>query len=98
MHAMRMGPGKHLQNRVLMNGLVTPEEFDYFHEVNFIYWNKIFAKFSLADHHPRVRPLKSARLRRWYVIRLTADPFSLTRKCRPFGWKGYRAATSPQLW
>jgi hypothetical protein len=35
MHAMRMGPGKHLQGRVLMNGLVTPEEFDYFHEVIF---------------------------------------------------------------
>jgi hypothetical protein len=38
MHAMRMGPGKHLQGRVLMNGLVTPEGFDYFHEVN-LYWN-----------------------------------------------------------
>lgn len=33
MHAMRMGPGKHLQGRVLMNGLVTPEKFDYFHEL-----------------------------------------------------------------
>jgi hypothetical protein len=33
MHAMRLGPGKHLQGRVLMNGLVTPEEFDYFHEL-----------------------------------------------------------------
>ncbi|PPQ69162.1 hypothetical protein CVT26_003536 [Gymnopilus dilepis] len=33
MHAMRMGPGKHLQGRVLMNGLVKPEEFDYFHEL-----------------------------------------------------------------
>ncbi|KAF9485194.1 peroxisomal acyl-CoA-dehydrogenase [Pholiota conissans] len=33
MHAMRMGPGKHLKGRVLMNGLVTPEEFDYFHEL-----------------------------------------------------------------
>ncbi|KAG6918633.1 hypothetical protein DXG01_012752 [Tephrocybe rancida] len=33
MHAMRMGPGKHLQGRTLMNGLVKPEEFDYFHEV-----------------------------------------------------------------
>ena len=30
---MRMGPGKHLKGRVLMNGLVEPEEFDYFHEV-----------------------------------------------------------------
>lgn len=32
-HAMRMGPGKHLIGRTLMNGLVKPEEFDYFHEV-----------------------------------------------------------------
>lgn len=29
---MRLGPGKHLQGRTLMNGLVQPEEFDYFHE------------------------------------------------------------------
>ena len=33
MHAMRMGPGKHLQGRTLMGGLVKPEEFDYFHEL-----------------------------------------------------------------
>ncbi|KAL6299883.1 peroxisomal acyl-CoA-dehydrogenase [Sparassis latifolia] len=33
MHAMRMGPGKHLKGLTLMNGLVTPEEFDYFHEL-----------------------------------------------------------------
>ena len=26
LHAMRMGPGKHLQGLTLMNGLVTPEE------------------------------------------------------------------------
>ncbi|KLO13475.1 acyl-CoA dehydrogenase NM domain-like protein [Schizopora paradoxa] len=32
-HAMRMGPGKHLKGRTLMNGLVKPEEFDYFHEL-----------------------------------------------------------------
>ena len=32
-HAMRLGPGKHLKGRILMNGLVKPEEFDYFHEV-----------------------------------------------------------------
>lgn len=32
---MRLGPGKHLKGRVLMNGLVTPEEFDYFHEVSY---------------------------------------------------------------
>ncbi|KAJ3532050.1 hypothetical protein NM688_g7483 [Phlebia brevispora] len=33
LHAMRMGPGKHLKGRTLMNGVVTPEEFDYFHEL-----------------------------------------------------------------
>ncbi|KAI9000561.1 acyl-CoA dehydrogenase [Trametes punicea] len=32
-HAMRMGPGKHLQGRTLMGGIVSPEEFDYFHEL-----------------------------------------------------------------
>lgn len=30
---MRLGPGKHLKGRKLMGGLVTPEEYDYFHEV-----------------------------------------------------------------
>ncbi|KAJ7227115.1 peroxisomal acyl-CoA-dehydrogenase [Mycena pura] len=32
-HAMRMGPGKHLKGLALMGGLVKPEEFDYFHEL-----------------------------------------------------------------
>ncbi|KAJ1307717.1 hypothetical protein OPQ81_001806 [Rhizoctonia solani] len=32
-HAMRLGPGKHLKGRVLMEGAVKPEEFDYFHEL-----------------------------------------------------------------
>lgn len=32
-HAMRMGPGKHLKGLTLMGGIVKPEEFDYFHEV-----------------------------------------------------------------
>ncbi|KAH7928080.1 acyl-CoA dehydrogenase NM domain-like protein [Leucogyrophana mollusca] len=32
-HAMRMGPGKHLKGLTLMGGVVTPEEFDYFHEL-----------------------------------------------------------------
>ncbi len=36
LHAMRMGPGKHLKGLKLMNGLVKPEEFDYFHEVSAI--------------------------------------------------------------
>ncbi|KAJ3505689.1 hypothetical protein NLJ89_g7288 [Agrocybe chaxingu] len=30
--AMRQGPGKHLEGRTLMGGIVKPEEFDYFHE------------------------------------------------------------------
>jgi len=33
MHAMRLGPGKHLKGRKLMDGLVEPEKFDYFHEL-----------------------------------------------------------------
>ncbi|KAJ7650358.1 acyl-CoA dehydrogenase [Roridomyces roridus] len=31
--AMRLGPGPHLKGRELMGGIVTPEEFDYFHEM-----------------------------------------------------------------
>jgi hypothetical protein len=30
LNAMRLGPGKHLQGRTLMDGIVKPEEFDYF--------------------------------------------------------------------
>ncbi|OAP62465.1 hypothetical protein AYL99_04668 [Fonsecaea erecta] len=33
LNAMRMGPGPHLKGLTLMNGAVTPEEFDYFHEM-----------------------------------------------------------------
>ncbi|KAH8995027.1 peroxisomal acyl-CoA-dehydrogenase [Lactarius akahatsu] len=33
LHAMRLGPGKHLKGLSLFNGLVKPEEFDYFHEL-----------------------------------------------------------------
>ncbi|PPQ69164.1 hypothetical protein CVT26_003538 [Gymnopilus dilepis] len=33
LHAMRMGPGKHLKGLELMGGIVKPEEFDYFHEL-----------------------------------------------------------------
>ena len=32
--AMRLGPGKHLKGRTLLGGVVTPEEFDHFHEVS----------------------------------------------------------------
>ncbi|KAF8674029.1 Acyl-CoA dehydrogenase NM domain-like protein [Rhizoctonia solani] len=32
-HAMRLGPGKHLKGLTLMEGAVKPEEFDYFHEL-----------------------------------------------------------------
>jgi len=45
---MRMGPGKHLRGLTLMGGIVTPEEFNYFHEVGIHIW----AKFdSIADFH-----------------------------------------------
>lgn len=32
-HAMRLGPGKHLKGLTLAEGCVKPEEFDYFHEL-----------------------------------------------------------------
>ena len=31
--AMRLGPGKHLKGRILLDGVVKPEEFDYFHDL-----------------------------------------------------------------
>lgn len=31
---MRIGKGKHLKGRTLMGGIITPEEFDHFHEVS----------------------------------------------------------------
>jgi alkylation response protein AidB-like acyl-CoA dehydrogenase len=34
--AMRLGPGKHLLGRRLMDGVVDPEEFDYFHELTIV--------------------------------------------------------------
>ncbi|KAG8872820.1 hypothetical protein FRB98_009345 [Tulasnella sp. 332] len=33
LHRMRLGPGKHLKGQVLFDGIVKPEEFDYFHEM-----------------------------------------------------------------
>jgi hypothetical protein len=33
---MHLSPGKHLKDRMLMNGTVTPEEFNYFHEVRLL--------------------------------------------------------------
>ena len=56
---MRMGPGKHLRGRTLMNGLVKPEEFDYFHEVSLGAINQITFKdmtyaSMLAHNSPRI--------------------------------------------
>lgn len=36
--AMRIGPGKHLQGRSLMGGVISPEEYDHFHEVLFSFF------------------------------------------------------------
>ncbi|KAI9511274.1 acyl-CoA dehydrogenase [Russula earlei] len=30
---MRLGPGKHLRGKTLLGGVITPEEFDHFHEL-----------------------------------------------------------------
>ena len=32
--AMRLGKGKHLKGLTLMGGVITPEEYDHFHEVS----------------------------------------------------------------
>ena len=34
--AMRIGKGKHLKGRTLLGGVITPEEFDHFHEVSLV--------------------------------------------------------------
>jgi len=40
--AMRLGPGKHLQGRTLLRGLVNPDDFDYFHEVCDVCSHRLF--------------------------------------------------------
>lgn len=64
---MRMGPGKHLRGLTLMDGIVKPEEFDYFHEVrsNFHYNGNEHMFKSLAYNHARACAVKFTRLRRW---------------------------------
>jgi hypothetical protein len=34
--AMRLGPGKHLQGRTLLGGVIKTEEYDHFHEVRML--------------------------------------------------------------
>jgi hypothetical protein len=36
--AMRLGPGKHLQGRTLLGGVIGAEEYDHFHEVRSTSW------------------------------------------------------------
>ncbi len=43
--AMRLGPGKHLEGRTLMGGIVKPEEFDYFFEVRHVNRGLTLLKF-----------------------------------------------------
>ncbi len=53
---MRLGPGKHLKGRKLMNGLVKPEEFDYFHEACLLtssFKRLLNIVFLIVDHHSR---------------------------------------------
>ena len=47
---MRLGPGNHLKGRLIMGGIVKPEEFDYFHEVRFlaVHW-KNYWPFSVLQ-------------------------------------------------
>ncbi|KAF9476703.1 acyl-CoA dehydrogenase [Pholiota conissans] len=46
--AMRLGPGKHLKGRVLMGGVIQPEEFDQFHEL--IMWQE-FARIHARGYN-----------------------------------------------
>ena len=43
--AMRLGKGKHLKGRTLMGGIVSPEEFDHFHEVG----GKVYLRRPVTD-------------------------------------------------
>ena len=56
--AMRLGPGKHIQGRSLMGGVITPEEFDHFHEVNILVLfhfgrlnTRIYSLLSISSSH-----------------------------------------------
>jgi hypothetical protein len=40
--AMRLGPGKHLQGRTLLGGVVEPDHFDYFYEVGAIFLVQLY--------------------------------------------------------
>jgi hypothetical protein len=48
MHAMRMGPGKHLEGRILMDGIVRPEE---------VCFSRILSQIIISDHTAPVRLL-----------------------------------------
>ena len=64
-HAMRMGPGKHLKGRVLMDGLVKPEEVSAIVYQGLRIINDaihIVRLFPRTDHHPRARALWCSRL------------------------------------
>lgn len=56
---MRIGKGKHLKGKTLMGGIITPEEFDHFHEVSqSLMYPRISLKVScLADYQHGVIPL-----------------------------------------
>ena len=58
---MRIGPGKHLKGRKLMGGIVTPEEFDHFHEVR------------RRVHHTLIRRLNSRSFSSSSTTRLAAS-------------------------
>ena len=48
--AMRLGPGKHLQGRTLLGGVIKTEEFDHFHEVRklcYCEWANVLTLHSL---------------------------------------------------
>ncbi len=91
---MRMGPGKHLQGRKLMNGLVNPEGFDYFHEVHRLFLlylkcctNLCACCFFIVDYYSRIRSLKSSRLWRRQVIILCRCRRLLTHNIGLLGGK-----------
>lgn len=81
LHAMRMGPGKQLQGRTLMHGLVKPEEFDYFHELII---TQEFARSSLRGYGDGTS-----------LLGQTGS--SLAHFCRSSGREGHRTTSGSQF-
>lgn len=81
--AMRLGPGKHLQGRVLLGGVIGTEEYDHFHEVRKV---RPPGRCELSQHCTVDSKFRTCSLWMSWVHR------RLPRR------RHYWSPTSPQLW